>query len=210
MRCHSRPGYDSYYQAGAKKWHLPVDSQLIQFLTHDEGFGVVVRPSAVGVRQLDSDGPHPSYQPHCHQRHPSSHTTDYYFTPFMIGPIPAETRSPSAVSDTIKSPSRLFGFFVAGTLRNPISLYCLDEWSCFRTGNASLRKRTVWGVQSGNQGRWWQKDNRRISNHVRSVFSPLTDISTQGWLFLLSLLVSYLLEAKAQNGICPRRSFRSS
>ena len=46
----------TYYQPQAKKWHLPVDGQLIQFLTHDEGFGVVIQPSAVGVRQLGTAG----------------------------------------------------------------------------------------------------------------------------------------------------------
>ena len=139
-------------------------------------------------------------------------------------PTPQITTLPhswSAQSQPRPDPHRLFPIrsnprpgFLAFSLRaryeTHLTLAQEDEWSCFRTGNASLRKRAVWGVQSGNQGRWWQKDNRRISNHVRSVFSPLTDISTQGWLFLLSLLVSYLLEAKAQNGICPRRSFRSS
>ena len=131
--------------------------------------------------------------------------------PIHDRPNPSRDQIPIGCFRYDQIPVPAFWLFRCGHVtKSHLTLAQEDEWSCFRTGNASLRKRAVWGVQSGNQGRWWQKDNRRISNHVRSVFSPLTDISTQGWLFLLSLLVSYLLEAKAQNGICPRRSFRSS
>ena len=72
---------------------MPVDGQLIQFLTHDEGFGVVIQPSAVGVRQLGTAGTsilaaRISYTVTNDTRHPTPHHT--LLLPIHDGPIPAK------------------------------------------------------------------------------------------------------------------------
>ena len=149
MSCHSRTGVWLLLPTGAKKWHLPVDGQLIQFLTHDEGFGVVIQPSAVGVRQLGTAGTsilaaRISYTVTSDTRHPPPYPTT---SPIHDRPIPAESWSPSAVSDTIKSPSPLFRFFIATHITKSHS------WPCFRTGSGCRRRRTVFALQSGNRRR---------------------------------------------------------
>ena len=160
MSCHSRTGvWLPYYQPQAKKWHLPVDGQLIQFLTHDEGFGVVIQPSAVGVRQLGTAGTsilaaRISFTVTNDTRQPTLHRTILYCLPptphsWWPNPSPADTESwsPSAVSDTIKSPSPLFRFFIARRITKS------HEWPCSRTGSGYRRRRIVFARQSGNRSR---------------------------------------------------------
>ena len=140
-------------------------------------------------------------------------------------PTPQITTLPhswSAQSQPRPDPHRLFPIrsnprpgFLAFSLR---ARYEIPSHSTARmNGHVSGLETRLWGREQSEEYRAVIKggDDKKITEE-----SPITcevcsahlqtSLPKQGWLFLLSLLVSYLLEAKAQNGICPRRSFRSS
>ena len=78
--------------------------------------------------------------------------------PIHDRPNPSRDQIPIGCFRYDQIPVPAFWLFRCGHVtKSHLTLAQEDEWSCFRTGNASLRKRTVWGEQSGNQGRWWQK-----------------------------------------------------
>ena len=199
MSCHSRAGVWLLLPTGAKKWHLPVDGQLIQFLTHDEGFRVVIQPSAVGVWQLGAAATsivaaRISYTVTSDTRHPTPPYSTYCLPTHSWWPNPSradtESWSPSAVSDTIKSPSPLFGFFIARALRNLMNGHVSGLEAGVGGGEQSSLYKAVIAREEDLGSK--QLENRRISGDMWSATSlaPITDISTQGWLFL-SLVVSY-------------------
>ena len=197
MSCHSRAGVWLLLPTGAKKWHLPVDGQLIQFLTHDEGFGVVIQPSAVGVRQLGAAGTsilaaRISYTVTSDTRQTTPPYSTYYLPalPIHDGPILAEpipSPDPHRLFPIRSNPRRRFLAFSLRTLRNLMNGHVSGLEAGLRGGEqSSLYKAVIAG--EGRLG-----CNRRISGEVRPAWHlSYTDISIQGWLFL-SLVVSYIV-----------------
>lgn len=171
MSCHSRAGVWLLLPTGAKKWHLPVDGQLIQFLTHDEGFGVVIQPSAVGVRQLGAAGTsilaaRISYTVTSDTRQTTPPYSTYYLPalPIHDGPILAEpipSPDPHRLFPIRSNPRRRFLAFSLRTLRNLMNGHVSGLEAGLRGGEqSSLYKAVIAG--EGRLG-----CNRRISGEVR-------------------------------------------
>ena len=222
MSCHSRAGVWLLLPTPSKKG--PVDGQLIQFLTHDEGFGVVIQPSAVGVRQLGSAAtsiPAPPVSATLSPTTPVSphHPTIYYYWDasthsWSPNPPPADTKSwsPSAVSDTIKSPSPLFGFFIARITKvdhhTPPScmnghVSGLEEG--LRGGKQSPQLKAVKDEGLDEAALELNGSNRRISCDKWSAWQPKHQQTSLHKADCSYPLVVSHIEAKAQNGICPEK-----
>ena len=145
------------------------------------------------------------------------HPTIYYYWDahsWSANPTPADTKSwsPSAVSDTIKSPSPLFGFFIARITKvdhhTPPScmnghVSGLEEG--LRGGKQSPQLKAVKDEGLDEAALELNGSNRRISCDKWSAWQPKHQQTSLHKADCSYPLVVSHIEAKAQNGICPEK-----